>query len=96
MPEPGRRGKNANREREASPRLSVEALEDEVARAFERAGASEVNARSVARALVTAEADGLKIDVDPLTGAELAALVAQVSQTPAETVARVRAALERK
>jgi tripartite-type tricarboxylate transporter receptor subunit TctC len=43
-----------------------------------------------------AEADGLKIDVDPLTGAELAALVAQVSQTPAETVARVRAALERK
>jgi tripartite-type tricarboxylate transporter receptor subunit TctC len=43
-----------------------------------------------------AEADGLKIDVDPLTGTELAALVAQVSQTPAETIARVRAALERK
>jgi tripartite-type tricarboxylate transporter receptor subunit TctC len=43
-----------------------------------------------------AEADKLKIDVDPLTGAELAALVAQVAQTPAETVARVRAALERK
>ena len=43
-----------------------------------------------------AEADKLKIDVDPLTGTELAALVAQVSQTPAETVARVRAALERK
>jgi tripartite-type tricarboxylate transporter receptor subunit TctC len=43
-----------------------------------------------------AEADKLKIDVDPLTGAELAALVAQVSQTPAETVARVRAALEHK
>ena len=41
-----------------------------------------------------AEADKLKIDVDPLTGTELAALVAQVSQTPAETVARVRAALE--
>jgi tripartite-type tricarboxylate transporter receptor subunit TctC len=41
-----------------------------------------------------AEADKLKIDVDPLTGAELATLVAQVSQTPADTVARVRAALE--
>ena len=43
-----------------------------------------------------AEADKLKIDVDPLTGGELAALVVQVSQTPAETVARVRAALEHK
>jgi tripartite-type tricarboxylate transporter receptor subunit TctC len=43
-----------------------------------------------------AEAEKLKIDVDPLTGAELAALVAQVSKTPAETVARVRAALEHK
>ena len=43
-----------------------------------------------------AEADKLKIDVDPLTGAELTALVAQVAQTPADTVARVRAALERK
>jgi tripartite-type tricarboxylate transporter receptor subunit TctC len=43
-----------------------------------------------------AEADKLKIDVDPLTGAELAALVEQVAQTPADTVARVRAALEHK
>ena len=43
-----------------------------------------------------AEVDKLKVDVDPLTGAELAALVAQVSQTPAETVTRVRAALEHK
>jgi tripartite-type tricarboxylate transporter receptor subunit TctC len=43
-----------------------------------------------------AEADRLKIDLDPLTGTELAALVAQVAQTPPETVARVRAALERK
>jgi hypothetical protein len=43
-----------------------------------------------------AEAEALKIDVDPLTGIKLAALVAQVSGTPAETVARVRAALERK
>jgi tripartite-type tricarboxylate transporter receptor subunit TctC len=43
-----------------------------------------------------AEADRLKIDLDPLTGTELAALVAQVAQTPPETVARARAALERK
>ncbi len=43
-----------------------------------------------------AEADKLKVDIDPLTGAELAALVAQVAQTPPETVARVRAALEHK
>src|ERR1700722_19477850 len=43
-----------------------------------------------------AEADKLKIDVDPLTGAELGALVTQVAETPAETVARVRAALEHK
>ena len=43
-----------------------------------------------------AEAQKLKIDVDPLTGAELAALVEQVSKTPADTVARVRAALEAK
>ena len=40
------------------------------------------------------EAEKLKIDVDPITGAELAALVAQVAQTSADTVARVRAALE--
>jgi tripartite-type tricarboxylate transporter receptor subunit TctC len=43
-----------------------------------------------------AEADKLKIDVDPLTGAELAALVEQVAQTPTDTVTRVRAALEHK
>jgi tripartite-type tricarboxylate transporter receptor subunit TctC len=42
------------------------------------------------------DAEKLKIDVDPLTGAELAALVAQVAATPADTVARVRAALERR
>jgi tripartite-type tricarboxylate transporter receptor subunit TctC len=42
------------------------------------------------------EAKKLKIDVDPLTGAELAALVEQVSKTPADTVARVRAAMESK
>jgi tripartite-type tricarboxylate transporter receptor subunit TctC len=43
-----------------------------------------------------AEAKKLNIDVDPLTGAQLAALVEQVAQTPADTVARVRAALENK
>ena len=43
-----------------------------------------------------AEAEKLKIDVDPLTGAELATLVSQVAATPADTVARVRAALEHK
>jgi tripartite-type tricarboxylate transporter receptor subunit TctC len=41
-----------------------------------------------------AEADKLKIDVEPLSGEEVAALVAQVARTPAETVARVRAAME--
>jgi tripartite-type tricarboxylate transporter receptor subunit TctC len=43
-----------------------------------------------------AEAQKLKIDVDPLTGAELGALVEQVSKTPADTVKRVRTALEAK
>jgi tripartite-type tricarboxylate transporter receptor subunit TctC len=42
------------------------------------------------------EAKKLSIDVDPLTGAELATLVEQVSKTPGDTVARVRAALENK
>jgi tripartite-type tricarboxylate transporter receptor subunit TctC len=41
-----------------------------------------------------AEAEKLKIDVDPLSGEEVAALVEQVSRTPAETVTRVRTALE--
>jgi hypothetical protein len=41
-----------------------------------------------------AEADKLKIDVEPRSGEEVAALVAQVARTPAETVARVRAAME--
>jgi tripartite-type tricarboxylate transporter receptor subunit TctC len=41
-----------------------------------------------------AEADKLKIDIEPLTGEEVASLVEQVSRTPAETVARVRTALE--
>src|SRR5262249_45122549 len=42
------------------------------------------------------EAAKLKIDVDPLNGAELAALVEQIAKTPADTVARVRSALENK
>jgi tripartite-type tricarboxylate transporter receptor subunit TctC len=43
-----------------------------------------------------AEADKLKIEVDPLGGEQVAALVEQVSHTPADTVARVRAAMENK
>jgi tripartite-type tricarboxylate transporter receptor subunit TctC len=43
-----------------------------------------------------AEADKLKIEVDPLSGEQVAALVEQVSRTPADTVARVRAAMEHK
>ena len=43
-----------------------------------------------------AEAAKLKIDVDPMNGADLAAFVAQISKTPADTVARVRKALETK
>jgi len=41
-----------------------------------------------------AEADKLKVDVEPLTGEQVASLVEQVARTPAETVARVRAAME--
>jgi tripartite-type tricarboxylate transporter receptor subunit TctC len=43
-----------------------------------------------------AEAEKLKIDVEPLTGEQVATLVEQVSRTPADTVARVRTALENK
>jgi tripartite-type tricarboxylate transporter receptor subunit TctC len=43
-----------------------------------------------------AEAEKLKIDVDPMNGADLTAFVAQISRTPADTVARVRKALETK
>jgi hypothetical protein len=42
------------------------------------------------------EAKKLSIDVDPLTGVELAALVEQIAKTPPETVARVKAAMEAK
>jgi hypothetical protein len=43
-----------------------------------------------------AEAAKLKIDVDPMNGADLAAFVAEVLKTPEATVARVRKALETK
>jgi tripartite-type tricarboxylate transporter receptor subunit TctC len=43
-----------------------------------------------------AEADKLKIEVEPLTGEEVANFVEQVIKTPAETVARVRTAMENK
>jgi tripartite-type tricarboxylate transporter receptor subunit TctC len=43
-----------------------------------------------------AEAEKLRIDVEPLTGEQVATLVDQVSRTPADTVARVRAAMEHK
>jgi tripartite-type tricarboxylate transporter receptor subunit TctC len=43
-----------------------------------------------------AEADKLKVEVDPLKGEEVAALVDQVFRTPPETVARVRTAMENK
>jgi tripartite-type tricarboxylate transporter receptor subunit TctC len=43
-----------------------------------------------------AEADKLKIEVDPLSGEQVATLVEQVSRTPADTVARVRTAMENK
>ena len=41
-----------------------------------------------------AEADKLKVDIEPLTGEQVAALVEQISRTPVDTVARVRAAME--
>jgi tripartite-type tricarboxylate transporter receptor subunit TctC len=43
-----------------------------------------------------AEAEKLKVDVDPLSGDQVATLVEQVSRTPADIVARVRAAMESK
>lgn len=43
-----------------------------------------------------AEAEKSKIEIDPLTGAEVAELVRQVTATPADVVARVRAAIEKR
>jgi hypothetical protein len=43
-----------------------------------------------------AEAEKLKLDIDPLSGEQVATLVEQVARTAPETAARVRAALETK
>ena len=43
-----------------------------------------------------AEADKSKIEIDPLPGEEVTELIKQVSATPPDVVARVRAALEKK
>jgi tripartite-type tricarboxylate transporter receptor subunit TctC len=43
-----------------------------------------------------AEAEKLKLDIDPLTGEQVAELVAQVAATPPDVAARVRTALEGK
>ncbi len=43
-----------------------------------------------------AEAEKLKLDIDPLTGEQVAELVAQVMATPPDVAARVRTALEGK
>jgi hypothetical protein len=43
-----------------------------------------------------AEADKLKIEIDPLSGVEVAALIEQIFRTAPETIARVRAAMEAK
>ena len=43
-----------------------------------------------------ADAERLKIDIDPLSGAEVAALIAQVLRTPPDTVAMLRTALEQR
>ncbi len=40
-----------------------------------------------------AEADKLKIEIDPLTGEQVAALITEIYKTPAETVERVREAM---
>ena len=40
-----------------------------------------------------AEAEKLKIEVDPLSGEQVAALIADIYKTPAVTVERVRAAM---
>jgi tripartite-type tricarboxylate transporter receptor subunit TctC len=41
-----------------------------------------------------AEADKLKIEIDPMSGEQIAAMLEQIAKTPADVVARVRAAYE--
>ena len=41
-----------------------------------------------------AEADRLKIEIDPVTGEQIAEMLANMAKTPAEVVARVRTAYE--
>jgi hypothetical protein len=43
-----------------------------------------------------AEAEKLKLDIDPLSGAQVAELIAQVAATPPDVATRVREALESK
>jgi hypothetical protein len=43
-----------------------------------------------------AEAEKLKVDIDPLTGEQVAALVEQVMRTPPEVAGCVRATIERR
>lgn len=43
-----------------------------------------------------AEAEKLKIDIDPLTGEQVGQMIEQIYKTPADTVARVRASMEHK
>ena len=43
-----------------------------------------------------ADAEKMKLEIDPLTGEEVAAVIEQVSRTSPETAARVRAAMESK
>ena len=40
-----------------------------------------------------AEAEKLKIEIDPLTGEQVAGLITEIYKTPAETVERVREAM---
>jgi tripartite-type tricarboxylate transporter receptor subunit TctC len=43
-----------------------------------------------------ADADKLKLEIDPMTGEEIASMLDDIAKTPAEVVARVRAAYEAK
>ncbi len=40
-----------------------------------------------------AEADKLKIEIDPLSGEQVAGLITEIYKTPAATVERVRSAM---